>query len=194
MKSIPLLTTVLAVLTACGTPEVAKDYRTKTYVPEELQAALASRDPSARADAAAQVEAMSGGQRQAVLLELTTDPRPTVRLLAVGLAGKHLHGDEQAVARLAEMLSLDSDQDVRIAAVAALGETGSGPALTALLEALGNDTSLFVRRAAALALDRLTGQDFGAELAARVDEAEAAADGAMMNYEGWFDANRDALR
>ncbi len=196
MKNTTLLLTflALALISACGTPEVAKEYQTKTYVPDELQAALSSDDPSVRADAAAQVEAMSVGQRKAVMLELTRDERPTVRMLAVGLIGKHLAGDNQAVDLLAEMLSLDPDQDVRGTVVAALGGTRNGTALNALLEALSTDTSLAVRRSAALALDRLTGQSFGAEMAARVDAAEDAADDAMMNYEDWFDANQGALK
>lgn len=196
MKNTTMLATflALALCSACGTPEVAEEYQTKTYVPEQLQAALASEDPSARADAASQVEAMPVGQRKAVLLELTLDKRPTVRMLAVGLIGKSLAGDNQAVARLAEMLSTDPDPDVRSAVVGALGSTRSDTALNALLEALGNDTSLSVRRDAALALDRLTGQSFGAEMAAQVDEAQDAADDAMMNYEDWFDANKDALK
>ncbi len=196
MKTAILIPTLLLLLliTACGTPEVAEDYQAKTYVPEELQAALASDDPSSRADAAAQVAAMPTGQRKAVLLDLSRNERPTVRLLSVGLIGKHLSGDNQAVARLADLLSLDPDQDVRAACVGALGGTRSGTALKALLGALENDTSLSVRRAAAIALDRLTGQTFGAEMAAKVDDAEEAADDAMMNYEEWFDANREALR
>ena len=195
MKTATLLMTVLALtlISACGTPEVAKEYQAKTYLPEELQAALSSDDPSVRADAAAQVEAMSLGQRKAVLLELTRDKRPMVRMLAVGLIGKHLSGDNQAVSRLADLLSLDPDQDVRVAAVSALGGTRSGAALNALLDALSNGTSLIVRRSAALALDRLTGQSFGADMAAKVEDAEDAADDAMMNYEDWFDANQEAL-
>jgi len=196
MKTAILLPTLLllALLTACGTPEVAEEYQAKTYVPEELQAALASDDPSSRADAAAQVAAMPTGQRKAVLLDLSRNERPTVRLLSVGLIGKHLSGDNQAVARLADLLSLDPDQDVRAACVGALGGTRSGAALTALLGALENDSSLSVRRSAAVALDRLTGQSFGAEMAAKVDDAEEAADDAMMNYGEWFDANQEALR
>ncbi len=196
MKTAILLPTLLllALITACGTPEVAEEYQAKTYVPEELQAALASDDPSSRADAAAQVAAMPTGQRKAVLLDLSRNERPTVRLLSVGLIGKHLSGDNQAVARLADLLSLDPDQDVRAACVGALGGTRSGAALTALLGALENDSSLSVRRSAAVALDRLTGQSFGAEMAAKVDDAEEAADDAMMNYGEWFDANQEALR
>jgi HEAT repeat protein len=193
MKTATLFLTLL-LITACGTPEVAEEYQTKTYVPEELQAALASDDPTSRADGAAQVEAMPGGQRKAILLELTLDERPTVRLLAVGLIGKHLPGDNQAVARLSEMLSLDPDQDVRTSCVEVLGGTRSGTALKALLDALGNDTSLAVRRSSAVALDKLTGQTFGAEMAKKVDDAEESADDAMMNYEEWFDANQEALR
>ena len=195
MKKAILLPTLLALalITGCGTPEVAEEYQAKTYLPEELQAALASDDPTRRADAAAQVVAMPPGQRKAALLDLSRDERPTVRMLAVGLIGKHLSGDDQAVARLADLLSLDPDQDVRTACVSALGGTRSGTALQALLGALGNDTSLTVRRSAAVALDRLTGQTFGAEMARKIDDAEEAADDAMMNYEEWFDANREAL-
>ena len=189
-----LLFLALTAFLGCGTPEVAEDYQARTYVPEELQAALASDEPSSRADAAAQVAAMPTGQRKAVLLDLSRNERPTVRLLSVGLIGKHLSGDNQAVARLADMLSLDPDQDVRAACVDALGGTRSGAALKALLGALENDTSLTVRRAAAVALDRLTGQTFGADMAAKVDDAEEAADDALMNYEEWFDANQEALR
>jgi HEAT repeat protein len=185
---------VLLLAAACGTPEVAEDYQAKTYVPEELQAALASNDPTMRADAADQVMAMPTGQRKAVLLELTRDERPTVRMTAVSLVGKTLSGDQQAVARLAELLSLDGDQDVRMVCVDALGTTRNGDALRALLDALSNDSSLGVRRAAAVSLDRLTGQRFGQEMAARYDDAEAAADDAMMNYEEWFDANQEALK
>ena len=193
MRPLIVLTALLAVA-ACATPEVAEDYEAKTYLPDELKAALASDDPSQRADAAGQVERMAPERRQAVLTELSRDERASVRLLAVNLLGK-LHGEEEAtVARLAEVLAFDVDVDVRSAAVTALASSGSVEGLKALVQALADDPSLAVKRSVGTVLDRLTGEKLGSELSDRVDEAEAAADDAMIAYDDWLQANLETIR
>lgn len=195
MRTAPIAAALAALLAAaCATPEVAEDYRTRTFVPAELAAALASDDPTARADAAGQVESMEPAKRRAALLELSRDERAPVRLLAVGLLGRHHAAEEEAAGRLAEMLSLDPDADVRVAAVEGLGRSGRVDALRPLVDALSEDASLSVKRAAASTLDRLTGQALAADFLEKVDAAESAADDAMMSYDDWLGANGATLR
>ena len=193
MKFPMFLVLVSLSIGACATPEVAEDYKAKSYVPEEMAAALGGEDPARRADAAKQVEEMAPSDRLAALLELSRDDRAPVRLLAVGLIGRYHAGDAAAVASLGDVLSLDPDMDVRSAAVGALARSTTRESVEALLSALTDDTALNVRRAAAAALDRLSGRDYGAEVAAGFDEAEMAADEAGMAYEEWFDANGASL-
>jgi len=183
----------LLALVACGTPDIARDYETKTYVPEELGAALSADDPARRADAAEQILAMKPEHRKKVLTELIHDPKPEVRLMAVGLLGKHHAADAGVVAVLGEEAALDVDVDVRSAALGALAESGRPEALMAISSALTDDPSLVVRREAAVLLDRLTGQDLGAGFAGRVEEASDAADDAAMAYDDWLSTNRAKL-
>ncbi len=187
------LVLLAGILAACGTPKVAKDYEAKVYLPQEIETALRSEDPARRADAAAQVETMSPDQRGPILISLTTDERPHVRLMAVSLLGKHHADDASAIAALANVLSLDGDLDVRSAAVSALAAGTSAPSLTVLVETLSNDSSLVIKREAAAALDARTGQTFGKELADSIDTAEEAADEAMMAYEEWME-NQGAMK
>jgi len=184
----------LLALVACGTPGVAKDYETKTYVPEELAAALASDSPARRADAAEQISGMQPDQRRKVLIELTRDPKPEVRLMAVGLLGKYHAAAEDVVDVLGGEAALDADVDVRSAALGALAKSGRVEALVSIGSALTDDPSLVVRREAAVLLDRLTGQTLGAGFAARVEEAGSSADDASMAYDDWLETNRAKLR
>jgi HEAT repeat protein len=173
-------------IVGCGTPEVARDYESRDYLPQELEEALRSDDLARRADAAGQVEAMEPGRRRQILLALTEDDRAHVRLMAVSLLARHHAGDAETVARMAEVLSLDPDIDVRSAAIGALAASGDVSALKSLVGALTDDPSLEVKRQAATTLDRLTGEGFGAEFAAEFDEAETAADDTMMAYDDWL--------
>ena len=184
----------LLALVACGTPDVARDYEAKTYVPEDLAAALSADDPARRADAAEQISAMNPNQREEVLIELTRDEKPGVRLMAVTLLGKHHAADADVVAALGDKAGLDVDVDVRGAALVALAASGSVEALAAIGSALTDDPSLVVRRQAAVLLDRLTGQTLGATFASRVEEASSSADDAAMAYDDWLESNRAKLR
>jgi len=186
-------TALLILLSACGTPEIAREYETKTYVPAELEKALKSEDPARRADAAEQILAMKPAQRKAVLLELTRNPRVEVRLMAVGLLGRHHATDPDVVKAMGEEAALDVDIDVRSAALSALAASGRSEALTAILAALTNDPSLVVRREAGVILDRLTGLKLATEFAGRLEEAEDAADDAAMSYDDWLESNREKL-
>jgi HEAT repeat protein len=171
----------------CATPEIAEDYQEKALLPQEIESALKGDDPAGRADAATQVEKMAAANRKSVLLALVHDERAHVRLLAVSLLSRHHAGDEDAVAALADVLTLDADIDVRVATADALAKGGTHKGLSALLAALTDDTSLVVKRQAAEALDRLTGQTFGKTFVSSIDAAEEAADDAMMSYDGWLE-------
>ena len=190
----PLTFFFLLALVACGTPDIARDYEAKTYVPEELGAALSADDPARRADAAEQILAMKPEQRKKVLVELVRDPKPEVRLMAVSLLGKHHAADAGVIAVLGGEAALDVDIDVRSGALAALAESGSVDALVAIGSALTDDPSLRVRGEAAMLLDRLTGQTLGAGFASRVEEAGSDADDAAMAYDDWLETNRARLR
>jgi len=183
----------LAVLAACGTPEVAEEYQERSLVPAEIEAALGSDDPLRRSEAAAQVEKLPPERRRAVLLELLDHPRSAVRLTALTVLARSSVSGGPTVDRLTEVVSLDPDPDVRVAAVRALAASGDVRALDAILAALSDDLSLAVRVYAAATLDRLTAREFGAGLADRFDEAEAAADDAAFSWLEWLEANRDAL-
>jgi hypothetical protein len=178
----------------CATPEVAESYETTSYLPAEIGEALRSDDPARRADAADQVEKMEPATRRKALLELSADRRAGVRLLAVTLLGRLHASEEEVLVRLAGMLALDPDLDVRLAAVDAVEASQRLPALAALVAALTDDPSLIVRRQAAEALDRLTGQTIGAAVAEQVDAAEEAAEEALFAYEEWLEASREGLR
>ena len=117
----------LLALVACGTPSVARDYEAKSYVPEELHAALSSESPAERADAAEQISSMEPDQRRSVLVELTRDRKPEIRLMAVGLLGKHDAAHDDVVAVLGGEAALDVDADVRGAALEALARSGQPP-------------------------------------------------------------------
>ncbi|MEN8149155.1 MAG: hypothetical protein ABFS86_04985 [Planctomycetota bacterium] len=195
MTRLPILPiALLLTLAGCGTPQIARPYETKKYVPEELAAALASDNPADRADAAEQILAMEPDARKMALIELTGDPKPGVRLMAVGLLGKHHAAEEDVVATLADDVMLDADADVRVAALAALAESGRPDGLAAISAALMDDPALVVRREAASLLDRLTGQTTGAEFTAMVDDALEKADDAAMAYDDWIETNREKLR
>jgi HEAT repeat protein len=182
------------VLAACGTPEIARDYETKTYVPAELEAALTSDDPARRADAAEQILAMDPAERKTVLTELVTNDRVEIRLMATGLLGKHHAGDSQVVKVLGERAALDVDIDVRSSALTGLAASGRPEALSSIVSSLTDDPALVVRREAAVLLDRLTGEKLGDEFAKLVSDAEEAADDAAFAYDDWVEANRDRLR
>jgi HEAT repeat protein len=187
---------VLAAVTVagCATPEVAETYEERSLVPQEIAAGLRSEDPTQRAAAAKQIETMEPAQSRSVLMELTGHELVPVRMLAVSALGKHHASDGGVVTRLAEVLSLDGDADVRSRVVDALSRSGSVNGLAAILDALGNDSSLLVRREAALALDKLTGQSHALRFVTTFDDAEMQADETTMTYEEWFEANRAALR
>jgi HEAT repeat protein len=190
----PLLPVVAALLLcSCGTPEVARDYRAKTYLPAELEAALRSDNPTRRAEAEDQIASLPVDRRIEILLALSRDPEPPMRLLAAKLLGKD-SGDPRAAKRLGEMVGLDADPDVRMLAMDGLAAGGSDGALSALLTALEADPSLLVRRHAASALDRLTGQEIGASFVDSLDEAEMSADEAAMAYSDWFESHGKGLR
>jgi HEAT repeat protein len=190
-----------------GASEVAGDYEVRTFLPEELEEALRSEDPARRADAASQVETMPPERRREVLIALVGDERAHVRLMAVTLLGRLHAGEDGAIAALADVLSLDVDLDVRSAAVAALAESENPRALEALAGVLMDDPSLVVKREAAEALDRLTGQSFGKVLVERIDAAESfgkvlveridAAEEACYEaneaYEEWLEERVDEL-
>jgi HEAT repeat protein len=188
---IPLL---IAVLVGCGTPEVARDYEARTFLPAELEEALRSDDPARRADAAGQLESMGPGRRLELLIALTGDERAHVRLMAVSLLGG-LHADDaDAVDALDNVLALDPDVDVRSAAVGALGGSRNPVAIAVLVRVLADDASLVVKREAAEALDRRTGEAFGKSLVQSIETAEEASDDAVMAYEEWLERRREALR
>ena len=188
-RTIPLI--ALLCLAACGTPEVAEDYEEQVFLPAELSAALASDDPTARADAATQVEALPAAERLATLSSLAVHDNAAVRLMAIGLLGKLHAGDPTITMRLAEVIGMDADIDVRMATVPVLAKSGEA-GLAVLVEALSDDPSLFVRREIAVALDRVTGNTFGAAFAEKVGEAEDAADDAMMDYDDWLESQGNA--
>jgi len=192
--TIATIVLMTAALAACGTPEIAEKYEAETYAPDEIAAALAADDPSRRADAAEQILAMAPERRRAVLIELTRSGEPEVRLLAVGLLGRHHAGDGEAVRALGETAALDLDVDVRSGALRALAGSGRPEALDAIGTALTDDESLVVRREAAVLLDRLTGQTIGAAFASAVDEAADAGDDVAIEYDDWLESHRDRLR
>ena len=137
---------------------------------------------------------MEPDARKKVLIELVGSPSPGVRLMAVGLLGKHHASDDAVVSALSGDAMLDPDPDVRGAALAALAESGRPDALAAISSALMDDPSLVVRREAASLLDRLTGQSMGAEFATMVDDIQEKADDAAMAYDEWIETNREKLK
>lgn len=189
--AVPIL---LSIAAACGTPKVAQEYETKTYGYEEIQAALASDSPARRADAAEQISNMEPEKRKGVLVELTRDPRPETRLLAVSLLGKHHAADPDVIAAMGDVATLDPDVDVRTAALGALAMSGRVKALDTIAAVLTDDPSMVVRREAAVLLDRVTGQTLGAEFAGHVDAASDSADDAAMAYDDWLETNGANLR
>jgi HEAT repeat protein len=87
------------------------------------------------------------------------DKDPSIRQSVIQALGQM--EDPRAMRPLSAALE-DTDQNVRIAAVRALGKMGSLHPVESLIAALG-DRSEIVRIEAVWVLERLTGEDFGAD-------------------------------
>lgn len=116
-------------------------------------------DPSVRGDAARHAAALGGRGGLRTLVDLLGDAAPAVRRLAVdGLGGM---GDPTAVPFLARVVADADDEDLQVAAIAALGRTASSEAVPALLGVLnrrqlfGGKKLLRAKTAALTALGRI---------------------------------------
>jgi len=105
-------------------------------------------------------------------IEALGDDNPDVRRAAA--RGLGTIGDKRAIEPLIAALK---DMEVRVYAAGALGRLGDRRAIEPLLAALGDDNP-DVRQCAAVALKKLTGQDFGRDPAA---------------WRAWWEANRERI-
>ena len=94
---------------------------------------------------------------------LATDTGPSGEIRAAAATSLATLGDRRAVDPLIRALA-DASADVRDAAAAALGDLGDHRAIVPLIASLA-DRAAFVRWTAYTALKRLTGEDFGLDLA-----------------------------
>jgi len=94
---------------------------------------------------------------------LATDTGPSGEIRAAAATSLATLGDRRAVDPLIRALA-DPSADVRDAAAAALGDLGDHRAIVPLIASLA-DRAAFVRWTAYTALKRLTGEDFGLDLA-----------------------------
>jgi len=116
-------------------------------------------DPAIRAEIA---RAAAGYRTEAAAALLRTalgDPVADVRIAGCRALGQR-PGDAEAVTLLSGVLAADMDTDVRMAAVAALGETGDRTAIPALGEAL-EDRDPAMQYRAVQALRQVSGEDLG---------------------------------
>lgn len=99
----------------------------------------------------------------AVLLAGLDDEHREVRITCCRKLGQRRSAD--AIAKLADVVTKDDDIDVRLAAVDALGQIGSPPAVLALDRAL-DDRDPAMQFAGVQAMRLASGQDLGPEVAA----------------------------
>jgi hypothetical protein len=103
--------------------------------------AAAHLDPSVRGDAARLAAAVGGRGGLRVLLDLLVDREPAVKRAAAQALGSL--GDTSAVPFLARVVSDGGDEEVQVAAIAALGRLRSGEALSTLLGVVNRRGGLF---------------------------------------------------
>lgn len=111
----------------------------------------------------------------AVLVRALSDPEVETRRVAC--AGLGARGDDIAVRELARVLGSDTNEDVRLAAVEALGATGQQAALSPLVEALA-EADPAMQAQAQQALATASGRDYGGNLEAWREYAQNGKTGA----------------
>jgi HEAT repeat protein len=111
----------------------------------------------------------------AVLVTALEDPEVETRRVAC--AGLGTRGDKIAVQELARVLASDTDTDVRMAAVEALGRTRDAGALAPLSEALV-DADPAMQAQAQAALVATSGKDYGNNVQAWRELAQTGSTGA----------------
>ena len=109
-----------------------------------------------RAEIVRTVGSYSGAASDSLLRSALGDKAPEVRIVACECLGSRK--DAESVRMLGAKSRKDDNIDVRLAAVRALGETGSQEALVALQPALENEDPAIQRRAA-LSMEKLTGKN-----------------------------------
>lgn len=116
------------------------------------------KDPLVRAQMLRTVAAFPTPQAGAILTAGSRDPDRDVRVACCEAWG--IHGGPEATRILGEILQRDADVDVRLAAVAALGNLDDAAAVAALAPAL-EDPDPALQYRAVQSLRKSTGRDFG---------------------------------
>jgi HEAT repeat protein len=120
------------------------------------------KDPLIRMEIIRTLGRYPGPAADAILKAAVNDSDIQVRLAACDAWGRR--SDNPAVAVLSDLLRSDVDADVRLAAARALGETKNPAAAAALGETL-SDQDPALQYQAVLSLEKVTGKDFGSNLA-----------------------------
>jgi HEAT repeat protein len=159
-----------------------------------IREGLLSDDPKLRMDALAQIEKLPEAERLPALLAALESPSAPTRLTAVAALGRDFAAQEAAVDGLQETARDDPDPDVREAAFNALAKSGDTAILALAVEVLSStDEPIGMKVRAARLLDRLTGKELSADLAASYGAAEEAADDLSMEWDDWLEQNRERL-
>jgi HEAT repeat protein len=136
---------------------------------EELAAALADPEPAVRRRAC-ELAASRPGDGPPSLRSALADADATVVEVAAWASGERQPPEPGIVEVLAALVTGAEDALVREAAVAALGATGDGAGLAAILAATGDKAT--VRRRAVLALAPFEGPEVDAALARARDDRD----------------------
>jgi HEAT repeat protein len=159
-----------------------------------IRAGLCSDDPRRRLDALAQIEKLPRAERMAALLAALESPSAPTRLTAVIALGQDFAAAPEVVSGLRAAAREDPDIDVREAAFNALAASGDTAILELAVAVLSStDAPLGAKVRAAALLDRLTGRERSADLAAAFSDAEGAADELSMEWDAWLGENLDRL-
>jgi len=160
----------------------------------EIRDGLRSADPKTRLDALAQIEKLTPAERKAALLDALDAPYAPTRLAALTALAAGFGADGAVVDRFLAVAREDQDADVREAAIRSLDRSGDPRVLGLALAVLeGGEEPLSVRLGAARTLDRLTGRETARALSERLDQAEAAADDLLMDWDDWYSERKDRL-
>jgi len=108
-----------------------------------IAAAAGDKDASVRRAVMAALGKIGAGEHRRVIEAGTRDVDPGVRAAATASLGRL--ADDDAVARLADILTGEADEQVRMAAVTGLARHGRDGAIVLLVEAAGNDPSRKVK-------------------------------------------------